>query len=108
MRHFIVRHTSWLHKIPNDLKKRKRQFRDLLNQCQACLPLFEYIFHGEFKYSIIKFIKLEMFELCEMLDLSSAHTCRVLSSKAHTYSETLDASVQRWPISERVAPRTSC
>ena len=28
--------------------------------------------------------------------------------KAQTYSETLDASVQRWPVSELVTPRTSC
>ena len=57
---------------------------DLVNQFQACLYLFECIFHGDFKY-IHQIPECWYFwKLCDIFDLSFAHACRVESINRKT------------------------
>ena len=48
-------------------------FRDLLNQNQACWYLFQCIFHGDSKYGHEIPKCWHFYQICYILDLSSAH-----------------------------------
>ena len=55
------------------------KYHKLLNQYQACLYLFECIFHDDSKYSHQIHKCWHFLQFCEILDLSSTHAYHMVS-----------------------------